>query len=177
MACALDAFMPGMATGMALSDLARRGVPMPGWHGQLGDVVPGPAWHYLDGYGEQRAVLATFYYGETPHVLVAVTSPWPVARVLAVQLLRSAGDELRQSITQTIEQRYSGRVVEEPLTPQETARQPAGGGLPHPRRPGPRHRSRPGDPATTTQNPSITDPNPQPAAGSGGRDPARRPRR
>lgn len=30
MACALDSFMPGMATGMALSDLARHGVPMPG---------------------------------------------------------------------------------------------------------------------------------------------------
>ena len=119
MACALDAFMPGMATGMALNDLARHGVPMPAWHNRLGAVVPETAWHYLDGYGEQRAVLATFSYGETPHTLVAVTSPWPVARVLAVQLLRSTGDELRQSITQNIEQRYGGPVVEEPLTPRE----------------------------------------------------------
>lgn len=64
-------------------------------------------------------MLATFSYGETPHTLVAVTSPWPVARVLAVQLVRSGDDELRQSITQTIEQRYGGPVVEEPLAPQE----------------------------------------------------------
>jgi hypothetical protein len=119
MVCALDAFMPGMATGMALSDLARHGVPMPGWRDRLGCVIPGPAWRHLDRYGEQRAVLATFRYGETPHALAAVTSPWPATRVLAAQLLRSADDELRQSIAQNIEQRYGGPVVEEPLTPQE----------------------------------------------------------
>jgi hypothetical protein len=119
MVCALDAFMPGMAAGMALSDLARHGVPMPGWRDRLGCVIPGPAWRYLDRYGEQRAVLATFRYGDTPHALVAVTSPWPVTHVLAAQLLRSADDEPRQSIAQNIQQRYGGPVVEEPLTPQE----------------------------------------------------------
>jgi hypothetical protein len=119
MVCALDAFIPGMATGMALSDLARHGVPMPGWRDRLGCVIPGPAWRYLDRYGEQRAVLATFRYGDTPHALAAVTSPWPVTRVLAAQLLRSADAEPRQSIVQNIEQRYGGPVVEEPLTPQE----------------------------------------------------------
>jgi hypothetical protein len=119
MACALHAFMPGMATGMAISDLARRGVPMPSWRDQLGSVVPGPTWRYLDRYGEQRAVLATFRYGQTPHTLTAVTSPWPVTRVLTARLLRADGDELRQSIIQNIEQRHGGPVVEEPLTPQE----------------------------------------------------------
>jgi hypothetical protein len=119
MACALDAFMPGMATGMALNDLVRHGVPMPDWHGQLGSVIPGPAWRYLDRYGEQRAVLATFRYGEIPHAFAAVTSPWPATEVLSVRLLRSTDDEVRQSIIQNIEQRYGGPVVEEPLTPQE----------------------------------------------------------
>jgi hypothetical protein len=67
----------------------------------------------------RRATTGTRPTGETPHTLVAVTSPWPATRVLAAQLLRSAGDELRQSIAQDIEQRYGGSVVEEPLTPQE----------------------------------------------------------
>lgn len=75
---------------------------MPAWHNRLGAVVPGTALHYLDGYGEQRAVLATFSYDETPHTLVAVTSPWPVSRVLAVQLLRSSDDELRQRILASV---------------------------------------------------------------------------
>ena len=119
MTCALHAFMPGMATRMALSDLARHGVPMPGWRDRLGSVIPGPAWRYLDRYGEQRTVLATFRYDETPHTLIAVTSPWPVAGVMSARLLRTADDKLRQAITLDIEQRYGGPVVEEPLTPQE----------------------------------------------------------
>jgi hypothetical protein len=119
MTCALHEFRPGMATGMALSDLARHGVPMPGWRDQLGSVIPGPAWRYLDRYGEQRSVLATFRYDETPHTLLAVTSPWPVTEVLSARLLRTADDELRHSVARNIEQRYGGPVVEEPLTPQE----------------------------------------------------------
>jgi hypothetical protein len=92
---------------------------MPGWRDQLGSVIPGPAWRYLDRYGEQRAVLATFRYDETPHALIAVTSPWPATGVLSARLLRSADDELRHSAALNIEQRYGGPVVEEPLTPQE----------------------------------------------------------
>jgi len=119
MACALDAFMPGMATRMALGDLARHGVPMPGWRDRLGAVVPGPAWRFLDRYGEQRAVLATFCYGETPHTFLATTNPWPATHVLSARLLRSADDELRRLTAQNIEQRGGGPVVEEPMTPQE----------------------------------------------------------
>jgi hypothetical protein len=119
MACALDAFMPGMATRMALGDLTRCGVPMPGWRDRLGGVLPGPAWRFLDRYGEQRAVLATFCYGETPHSFLAMTNPWPATHVLTARVLRSAGDELRRLTAQNIEQRGGGPVVQEPMTPQE----------------------------------------------------------
>jgi hypothetical protein len=119
MVCALDAFMPGMATRMALGGLARHGVPTPGWRDRLGVVVPGPAWRFLDCYGDQRAVLATFWYGETPHTFLAITSPWPATHVLSARLLRSAGDELRRLTAQGIEQRGGGPVAEEPMTPQE----------------------------------------------------------
>lgn len=38
---AVNHFMPGMATGRALAELARRGVRPPVWAEQLGDVEPG----------------------------------------------------------------------------------------------------------------------------------------
>jgi hypothetical protein len=62
MTAAVNCFLPGMATSMALGDLARRGVPLPAWREWLGEVVPGKAWRYRDVFGDQEAVLVSFSY-------------------------------------------------------------------------------------------------------------------
>ena len=82
MAAAVDYFLPGMATRMALGELARRGIRPPSWANRLGDVKPGRAWRCRDFFGDQEILLVTYCYDDTEHGILVetVTCPAPMAR-------------------------------------------------------------------------------------------------
>jgi hypothetical protein len=92
MAAAVDCFLPGMATSMALGDLARRGVPLPAWRERLGEVVPGKAWRYRDVFGDQEAVLVSFSYQDAEHAILVETTTCPAPSVRVAQVSATVGD-------------------------------------------------------------------------------------
>lgn len=91
---AINYFLPGMATNMALADLARAGVRPPAWHGRLGEVTPGRAWRYPDVFDDRAALVVTFSYGDAEHAILVELLACPDPRIEAVRLSADV-DELR----------------------------------------------------------------------------------
>jgi hypothetical protein len=90
MTAAVGWLRPGMATSMALADLARHGVRPPPWHERIGEVTPGRAWRYRDVFGDQEAVLASFFYDDVEHAILVETVNCPAPHVRAVHMSTTA---------------------------------------------------------------------------------------
>ncbi|GAA2603331.1 IS1096 element passenger TnpR family protein [Paractinoplanes durhamensis] len=136
---AVNHLLPGMASHMALADLARQGILPPAWAERLGDVEPRRAWRYRDAFGDQEALLVTFSYDDAEHGILVeiVTCPTPMARVVHLSgtvdalrdvLQRSADDAHGQVTLEaiTLDQAYASLTgpVQQPhpdMTPQSLA--------------------------------------------------------
>jgi hypothetical protein len=111
---AVDHLMSGMASRMALADLARRGIRPPAWAGRFGGVEPRRAWRYRDAFGDQEAVLVTFGYDDAEHGILVeiVTCPTPMARVVHLSATVDALRDVLQGSADTA----GGQVVLEAIT-------------------------------------------------------------
>src|SRR5439155_10458792 len=107
-----DCFLPGMATAMALSDLARHGIRPPAWRERLGDVTPGRAWRYRDVFGDQEAVLVTFCYDDAEHGILIETATCPAPSVRMVYLSTTVA-QLRNVLQQSADETGGQRAMEE----------------------------------------------------------------
>ena len=112
MTAAVDCFLPGMATAMALSDLARHGIRPPAWRERLGDVTPGRAWRYRDVFGDQEAVLVTFCYDDAEHGILVETATCPAPSVRMVYLSTTVA-QLRNVLQQSADETGEQRAMEE----------------------------------------------------------------
>jgi len=113
---AVNHLMPGLATGKALTDLARHGVPLPAWAERLGKVDPRRAWRYRDAFGDQEAVLVTFgYVGDAAeHGILVEVATCPTPAVSVVHLSRSV-DALREVLEKSAAT-AAGQVILEETT-------------------------------------------------------------
>ena len=112
MTAAVGWLRPGMATSMALSDLARHGVRPPPWGERIGEVTPGRAWRYCDVFGDQEAVLATFRYDDVEHAILVETVNCPTPRVRAVHMSTTAA-QLRAVLEKSAGEAGERRVMQE----------------------------------------------------------------
>jgi hypothetical protein len=125
MTAAVYHFQPGMATGMALDDLARRGVGMPAWRERLGEVTPGRAWRYRDLFGDQEALLVSFCYdGGAEHGIVVETTTCPEPGVRVVHL--STTIEELHAVLRASADGAGGQLVMEEITLAQAAARLAG---------------------------------------------------
>jgi hypothetical protein len=131
MTAAVNCFLPGMATSMALGDLARRGVPLPAWRERLGAVVPGKAWRYRDVFGDQEAVLVSFSYQDAEHAILVETTTCPAPSVRVAQVSATVGD-LRAALRASAEASGEQLVLEK--IPLEQARATLGAAVRRPHR-------------------------------------------
>jgi hypothetical protein len=131
MAAAVNHFLPGMATRMALADLARRGIRPPAWAERLGDVEPGRAWRYRDVFGDHEALLVTFSYDDAEHGILVeiVTCPAPMARVVH---LSETVDRLRDVLQRSADETGEQRVLEQITLEQACASLAGAVRQPHP---------------------------------------------
>jgi hypothetical protein len=116
MTAALDGLMPGMATSMALDDLASKGVRPPGWYEHIGQATPVRACRYRDVFGEQQAVLVTFVYHDTEHALLVEMVTCPAARVRSVRVWTAAQ---RRTLGQTSADQVGAYPVVEEISLQQ----------------------------------------------------------
>jgi hypothetical protein len=116
MTAALNWLMPGMATSMALNDLASKGVRPPAWYEHIGQATPAQAWRYRDVFGERQAVLVTFFYHDTEHALLVETLTCPAPRVRTVRISTAAQ---LHTLAQASADQISGYAVMEEISLQQ----------------------------------------------------------
>jgi len=112
MTAAVGWLLPGMATSMALSHLASQGVRPPAWHERIGDVTPGRAWRYRDVFGDQEAVLVTFFYDDAEHAMLVETVTCPTLRVRGVHMSTTT-TQLRTVLQKSADETGEQRIMEE----------------------------------------------------------------
>ena len=130
MTAALGWLLPGMATSMALGDLTRRGVQLPAWYEQTGEASPARAWCYRDMFGERRAVLVTFHYGDAEHAILVDMLDCPTPQVRQARVSTDV-PQLREVAGRTDSDLDGLRIMQEISLEQAAAALAQAGQRPH----------------------------------------------